>query len=97
MCFGFKSCSLNPSQVVTKKTYRFKISAKVGASDKAEMLEALRKHENSAPDDEHPRADVDSLSTALPPLQYVDDYDGWTTFEGPILFFYAGKGPYVSR
>lgn len=83
--------------VVTGKTYRFKISAKIGAADKVAMVEALRKHENSAPDDEHPRAEVDSLSTGLPPLQYVDDYDGWTTFEGPVLFFYAGKAPYMSR
>lgn len=83
--------------VVTRKTYQFKISAKIGAEDKAAMLEALRKYESSALDDDHPRAEVDSLSTELPPLQYVDDHDGWTTFEGPILFFYAGKGPYVSR
>ncbi|KAH9043106.1 ATP-NAD kinase-like domain-containing protein [Lactarius pseudohatsudake] len=89
--------TLSTSQVVTGKTYRFKISAKIGAADKVAMVETLRKHENSAPDDEHPRAEVDSLSTGLPPLQYVDDYDGWTTFEGPVLFFYAGKAPYMSR
>lgn len=86
------------SQVVTGKTYRFKISAKVGSADKGEMVEALRKNEKSAANGEqHPPAQVESLSTELPLLQYVDDYDGWTTFEGPILFFYAGKGPYVSR
>jgi hypothetical protein len=61
------------------------------------MVEALRKHQNSATDDEHPPAEVESLSTGLPPLQYVDDQEGWTTFEGPILYFFAGKGPYVSR
>ncbi|KAI9466338.1 ATP-NAD kinase-like domain-containing protein [Lactarius psammicola] len=82
--------------VMGAKTYRFKISAKIEAADKAAMVEALRKHENSSPDDEHPRAE-EGLSTGLPPLQYVDDYDGWTTFEGPVLNFYAGKGPYVSR
>jgi len=27
----------------------------------------------------------------------VDDYEGWTTFEGPALYFYAGKAPYMSR
>jgi sphingosine kinase len=61
------------------------------------MVEALRKYENSATNDEHPRAEVESPSTGLPPLQYVDDHEGWSTFEGPILYFYAGKGPYVSR
>jgi sphingosine kinase len=83
--------------VISAKTYRFKISAKIDAADKAAMVEALRKYENSATNDEHPRAEVESLSTELPPLQYVDDYEGWSTFEGPILYFYAGKGPYVSR
>ncbi len=61
------------------------------------MVEASRKYKTSVLDDELPRADAESLSTGLPPLQYVDDYEGWTTFEGPILYFYAGKGPYVSR
>ena len=95
----FKSWFLNHPQVVTGKTYRFKISAKVGASGKAEMVEALRKHENSAPNDnERPRAEAgEHPSTELPPLRYVDDYDGWTTFEDPVLFFFAGKGPYVTR
>jgi sphingosine kinase len=83
--------------VISAKTYRFKISAKIDAADKAAMVEALRKYENSATNDEHPRAEVESPSTGLPPLQYVDDHEGWSTFEGPILYFYAGKGPYVSR
>lgn len=61
------------------------------------MVEALRKYQNLATNDEHPRAEVESLSTELPPLRYVDDHEGWSTFEGPILYFYAGKGPYVSR
>ncbi|KIY43431.1 hypothetical protein FISHEDRAFT_53553 [Fistulina hepatica ATCC 64428] len=33
----------------------------------------------------------------LPPLQYVTDEEGWTTFEQPMLYVYAGKGPYVSH
>jgi len=83
--------------VITGKTYRFKISAKIDTADKTAMVAALRKHENSATDDEPPPAEVESLSTGLPPLQYVDDYEGWTTFEGPALYFYAGKAPYMSR
>ena len=61
------------------------------------MLETLRKRPNSATGDEPQHAEAESLSTGLPPLQYVDDYEGWTTFEGPVMYFYAGKGPYVSR
>ena len=39
-----------------------------------------------------------SEGSGLPPLKYLsNDEDGWTTFDGPILYVYAGKGPYVSR
>ena len=60
------------------------------------MVEALQEHKSSAPHYRPPYAEEES-STALPPLQYADDIEGWTTFEGPILYLYAGKGPYVSR
>jgi hypothetical protein len=60
------------------------------------MVEALRQYNTSAPHYDVPRAEEGS-PTALPPLQYVDERDGWTTYEGPILFMYAGKGPLVSR
>jgi sphingosine kinase len=60
------------------------------------MLEALQEHKSSAPHYIPSRAEEEG-STALPPLQYANDTEGWTTFEGPILFLYAGKGPYVSR
>lgn len=34
----------------------------------------------------------------LPPLKYQpDDKDGWTTFDEPLLYVFAGKGPYVGR
>jgi sphingosine kinase len=37
-------------------------------------------------------------SGALPALKYLpDDNEGWVTFEDPILFVYAGQGPYVGR
>ena len=40
---------------------------------------------------------LDETST-LPPLKYgKDDTEGWTTFDKPLLFAYAGKGPYVGR
>ncbi len=33
-----------------------------------------------------------------PPLKHLEnDTDGWTTFNEPILYVFAGKGPYVSR
>jgi sphingosine kinase len=37
-------------------------------------------------------------STALPPLKYsATDDEGWTVVTEPLLFVYAGKGPYVGR
>ncbi|KAJ7774558.1 ATP-NAD kinase-like domain-containing protein [Mycena maculata] len=36
--------------------------------------------------------------TALPPLRYSStDEEGWTTLDKPLLYLYAGKGPYVGR
>jgi sphingosine kinase len=31
------------------------------------------------------------------PLQSHDDLEGWTSFDEPIYYIYAGKGPYVGR
>jgi len=40
----------------------------------------------------------DDIKNNIPPLKYLDDgAEGWTTFEEPILYVYAGKGPYVGR
>lgn len=38
-------------------------------------------------------------SSGLPPLKHsLTDTDGWITFEhDPLLYIFAGKGPYVSR
>lgn len=35
--------------------------------------------------------------TALPPLKYSGDDEGWTVLDEPLLYVYAGKGPYVGR
>jgi hypothetical protein len=84
--------------VLTRKAYRFSISVKTGVADKSAMIEALREYTSSAPHYEAPpREELPENTTALPPLLYANDTEGWTTFEGPILYLYAGKGPYVSR
>jgi hypothetical protein len=82
--------------VLTRKAYRFSISVKNGMADKAAMIEALREYTSSGPHFEPSRVEPENV-TVLPPLQYANDTEGWTTFEGPILYLYAGKGPYVSR
>lgn len=65
-------------------------------SDKGAMVEALREYNSSAPHYDVPRAEGED-ATALPPLRYVDEHDGWTTLEGPILYMFAGTVPLVSR
>lgn len=38
------------------------------------------------------------IEGTLPALKYLpDEEDGWTTFDKPVLYVYAGKGPYVGR
>lgn len=44
---------------------------------------------------------TDNDSTMVSPLPELKhsaaDGEGWITFDKPILYIYAGKGPYVSR
>lgn len=45
--------------------------------------------------------DPDVKPSVLPPLRYRDhvmvEGDGWIVFDKPLLYLYAGKGPFVSR
>lgn len=85
-----------PFPVLTRKAHRLAISVKTDMSDKGAMVEALREYNSSAPHYDVPRAEGED-ATALPPLRYVDEHDGWTTLEGPILYMFAGTVPLVSR
>lgn len=40
---------------------------------------------------------IEAEGTALPPLRHSKDDDGWTTLDKPLLYVFAGKGPYVGR
>ncbi|KAL1733181.1 ATP-NAD kinase-like domain-containing protein [Schizophyllum commune] len=60
----------------------------------------------STPSDRRPKSPMsEDGEDGLPPLVYAkagsssegSSDDGWTKFEDPILFVYAGKGPYVAR
>lgn len=85
-----------PFQVLIPKPYRISISIKTDMSEKGAMVKALREYTSSAPHYDVPPVEEGDV-TALPPLQYVDNQDGWTTFEGSIMYMFAGKGPLVSR
>ncbi|KAH7921740.1 hypothetical protein BV22DRAFT_1176259 [Leucogyrophana mollusca] len=77
--------------VFTRRTCPVQLSMKVVEDDKSRMVSTLQsRRANSTTidsfggDDKHP--DGPDGST-----------DEWVTFDKPILWFYAGQGPYVSR
>lgn len=65
----------------------------------AESHSAHRKNRNflnakSAPTSAPEGDNVETLS----PLSFqLEDSDGWTTLDEPLLYVYAGKGPFVGR
>ncbi|KAF8964016.1 ATP-NAD kinase-like domain-containing protein [Flammula alnicola] len=88
--------------ILTFKPCPVQLSFKVAENDKHKMAEDVhaRKQESSNPTPPSPPLTVADESTchSLPPLRYSqDDEEGWTTFDDPILYVYAGKGPYVAR
>lgn len=42
---------------------------------------------------------ADESTSSLPPLLHKDEPtgEGWITFDKPVMFLYAGKGPLVAR
>lgn len=82
--------------VLKFKSCPVQLSYKVAESDKIKMAEDLCKlqaHRNSRVETFTP-----VTSGGLPPLVNLpDDMEGWTTYDKPILYVYAGKGPFVGR
>ncbi|TFK29975.1 hypothetical protein FA15DRAFT_663292 [Coprinopsis marcescibilis] len=72
------------------------LSVKIAEKDKDKMAEAAYAR-NQTPFPSSKDAEAGSPS-ALPSLKYLpDDEEGWYTLEEPVLFVYAGQGPYVGR
>ncbi|KAG8217916.1 ATP-NAD kinase-like domain-containing protein [Butyriboletus roseoflavus] len=84
--------------VVTRKTCKMELSMKVVEQDKSQMVDALYARRKSA---------AKGVPPALPASDITpsDDKqadgtvrsDDWVRFDKPILYMFAGKGPYVSR
>ncbi|OCH94969.1 hypothetical protein OBBRIDRAFT_788712 [Obba rivulosa] len=98
--------------VAKNKKCPIKLHMKVVESDKVRMVEQLHaaRSENLptsiANAGERETSDLAAeqsngespLSSALPELKYSNaDTKDWVTFDKPILYVYAGKGPFVSR
>lgn len=62
------------------------------------MAKALQSRHERILEAEQEPPKPDNPSTSLPALKYTaQDTDGWITFDKPLLWVYAGKGPYVAR
>ncbi|KAJ7709860.1 ATP-NAD kinase-like domain-containing protein [Mycena rosella] len=77
------------------------LSYKAVELDKDKMIDTLRKRRMKDKDKDvpaPPSLQNSEAETALPPLKHSStDNDGWTTLEKPLLYVFAGKGPYVGR
>ncbi|EDR14311.1 uncharacterized protein LACBIDRAFT_306015 [Laccaria bicolor S238N-H82] len=80
------------------------LSFKVAETDKHKMAEHLvtsrKEFEKDNISGSLPSNSITKMPerSALPPLNYLpDDADGWTSFNEPLIYVYAGKGPYVGR
>ncbi|KAI0093855.1 ATP-NAD kinase-like domain-containing protein [Irpex rosettiformis] len=94
--------------VVQHKKCPVKVSIKVVEADKQKMFdnfhstraESLRNLHSPEVQSSATHSDAATgTSSSLPSLQHKDEPtgDGWITFEEPICYLYAGKGPYVGR
>ncbi|KAF9053758.1 hypothetical protein BDZ89DRAFT_1032195 [Hymenopellis radicata] len=74
-------------------------SYKAAAKDKDTMAqESLERHKNDRLGATAlASAEITDASDAFPSLRLDHDFDEWTTFKEPLLYVYAGKGPFVSR
>ncbi|EEB97060.1 hypothetical protein MPER_03699, partial [Moniliophthora perniciosa FA553] len=79
------------------KSCAAEISYKAAEEDKNTMFDTLKARREGTRPNYTPPAE-DSEDVALPKPRYSStDNDGWTTFNKPSLFIYAGQGPYVGR
>ncbi|KAF8121953.1 ATP-NAD kinase-like domain-containing protein [Boletus edulis] len=84
--------------VVTRKTCKMELSMKVVEQDKSQMVDALYARRRSAAKGAAPGLPAADITPANDKEGDEADSPGnWVTFEKPILWMVAGKGPYVSR
>lgn len=107
--YGFvRGCMYNPSHsssltyestlVIQFKTCPVQLSYKLAEKDKQRMAEVVHaRTKELASKYKSLQPIVVPEGSGLPPLKHLSNDDGWTTFDGPILYVYAGKGPYVGR
>ena len=91
--------------VVQRRSCPVKVSIKVAESNKQKMVSDLHTARTNAENrikslkPEDGAALPAETPSTLPPLQHRDAPrgEGWIEFDKPLLYLYAGKGPFVSR
>ncbi|KAF8654225.1 hypothetical protein AX16_003749 [Volvariella volvacea WC 439] len=82
--------------MITFKPCPVQLSYKAAETDKERMAELHSVGKQRV--QESVLEDSDSRYTSLPATRHgITDEEGWTTLNEPLLFVYAGKGPYVGR
>jgi hypothetical protein len=88
----------SPRAVIPFRSCPIKLSIKIAEQDKHAMLETSIARREKIEQELSYTNEEEYLPTSLPPLKYsTNEEDGWTTFDKPLLYLYAGKGPYVGR
>jgi sphingosine kinase len=88
--------------VIQFKACPVQLSYKGAENDKHKMAERVslhRKNKKAPPaTSASPATSESDIAETLPPLKFQpEDNEGWTTFDDPLLYVYAGKGPFVGR
>lgn len=91
-----------PPGLFNKKPCPISVSVKITERDKHKMVEDYKSAYTAlSPDNNNLNFEAvmpAKRETPLPPLKYsLNDTDGWTDIEAPLLFLSAGKAPYPSR
>ncbi|KAG9318886.1 ATP-NAD kinase-like domain-containing protein [Chiua virens] len=84
--------------VVTRKICKMELSMKVVEQDKSQMVDDLYARRKSAAKGVPPALPALDITPSDDKLDNETDCSGnWVKFDKPILYMFAGKGPYVSR
>ncbi|KAL0071372.1 sphinganine kinase lcb4 [Marasmius tenuissimus] len=83
--------------VLKFKTCEIELSYKAAELDKKKMAETLRGRHKPPESGISSLPAAEPLATTLQPKYSTTETDGWTTFDKPVVYTYAGKGPYVGR
>lgn len=88
--------------VIQFKACPIQLSYKAAEIDKHKMAERVSLHRKNKkpepPTSSSPATSESDIVETLPPLKFQpEDNEGWTTFDEPLLYVYAGKGPFVGR